>query len=230
MKVWLIGFTSALPSIMQQATDGEWSSDWGTGSADLLAEFAGRACYQSWDKPNPATRANDAYLANIIRRGHESVFNHASFTFYVTGVSRALTHELIRHRFLGFSELSQRYVDMDGADFIMPPAFEVTELTKANAVEFENLARVVYNKALVELREHGITGKKAREAARAFMPNMTETKLVVSGNVRAWRDFLKQRMTPDADAEIYAFAGEIFGVLSDMAPHSFQDFGREETA
>ena len=65
---------------------------------DLLAEYGGRACYQSWHRPNPATRENDAYLNHILEEGHLSVMEHGSVTFYVTGISRSLTHELIRHR------------------------------------------------------------------------------------------------------------------------------------
>ena len=70
---------------------------------DTLAEFAGRSCYQAWSKPNPATRANKDYLANIIRQQHTSVLEHASASFYITGVSRAFLCELTRHRHLSFS-------------------------------------------------------------------------------------------------------------------------------
>ena len=83
----------------------------GDTDADFLAEGAGRSCFQSWSRPNPKTRANRDYLANIIRQGHESTLEHASATFYITGVSRALLSELTRHRHLSYSVLSQRYVD-----------------------------------------------------------------------------------------------------------------------
>src|SRR5690554_948865 len=81
------------------------ADDWVSTDSDLLAEFAGRSCYQSFHKPNPKTEANHDYLRNILNQGHFSVLEHASATFYVTGVSRALTHELIRHRHLSYSEL-----------------------------------------------------------------------------------------------------------------------------
>lgn len=80
--------------------------------ADDLAEQAGRLCYLSWNRPNPATATNKGYLANIIAQGHFSVLEHASATFYIDGVTRNFTHELIRHRHLSFSEVSQRYVDV----------------------------------------------------------------------------------------------------------------------
>src|ERR1700754_537372 len=95
-----------------------WSTDADGGAA--LAEFAGRACYQSWKKPNPATATNAGYLKHILEVGHLSVIEHANATFYITGVSRSLTHELIRHRHFSFSQLSQRYVPAGEAVMVEP--------------------------------------------------------------------------------------------------------------
>ena len=78
-----------------------WATDADGGQA--LAEFAGRACYQSWNKPNPATATNAGYLRHILEVGHLSVLEHGTATFYLTGVSRSLTHELIRHRHFSYS-------------------------------------------------------------------------------------------------------------------------------
>ena len=80
-----------------------------------LIEFAGRLCYESFNLPSEKTKTNSGYVQNVIGLGHESVLEHASVTFYIEGVSRSLSHELIRHRHLSFSELSQRYVDMKDA-------------------------------------------------------------------------------------------------------------------
>ena len=91
-------------------------------SIDFLHEFAGRACYQSFHRPNPATATNKDYLANTNSQGHFSILEHGSVTFYVEGVSRSLTHELIRHRHLSYSELSQRYVNVEDAAVVIPPA------------------------------------------------------------------------------------------------------------
>ena len=95
-----------------------WSTDADGGQA--LAEFAGRACYQSWTKPNPATATNAGYLAHILEVGHLSVLEHGSVTFYFTGVSRSFTHELIRHRHFSYSQLSQRYVPERHAAMVEP--------------------------------------------------------------------------------------------------------------
>jgi thymidylate synthase (FAD) len=189
--------------------------------ADTLGEFAGRACYQSWDRPNPKTATNESYLRHIIDVGHESVLAHASVTFYVTGVSRALTHELVRHRFLAVSQLSQRYVDNTDADPVLPPALDsVTQLVARFAWQ---QAQKAYQDLTRLLRAEGLSHKQVREAARAVLPNMTETRLVVSGNLRAWRDFIKQRNTDGADAEIRLLAQEILRQLKTVAPNSFQD-------
>src|SRR5918998_1405789 len=95
-----------------------WTTDADGGEA--LAEFAGRACYQSWSKPNPRTATNAGYLRHILEVGHLSVLEHGSVTFYLTGVSRSLTHELIRHRHFSYSQLSQRYVPERDAAMVEP--------------------------------------------------------------------------------------------------------------
>ena len=98
--------------------DVPWTTDADGGEA--LAEFAGRACYQSWSKPNPRTATNAGYLRHILEVGHLSVLEHGSVTFYLTGVSRSLTHELIRHRHFSYSQLSQRYVPERDAAMVEP--------------------------------------------------------------------------------------------------------------
>src|SRR5512138_4040908 len=95
-----------------------WSTDAEGGQA--LAEFAGRACYQSWSKPNPATATNAGYLKHILEVGHLSVLEHGTATFYFTGVSRSFTHELIRHRHFSYSQLSQRYPPEPNATMVEP--------------------------------------------------------------------------------------------------------------
>src|SRR6266516_7020881 len=112
-KVELIAKTEFFPP-----SDVPWETDAEGGQA--LAEFAGRACYQSWKKPNPATATNAGYLRHILEVGHLSVLEHGSVTFYITGVSRSLTHELIRHRHFSYSQLSQRYVPERNAAFVEP--------------------------------------------------------------------------------------------------------------
>lgn len=220
MEVTLIAHTCVRTYTMEEATDDVWETDIDDSGIDLLAEFAGRACYQSWDKPNPKTRSNEDYLANVIGLGHESVLSHASATFYATGVSRSLTHELIRHRFLSFSELSQRYVDAQDFSIVVPPLLDGHEENEWRLSSIQNITVLTYLAIVDSLEAKGLTGKKAREAARAVLPGGIETKIVVSGNIRAWRDFLKQRLSPHADAEIREFAEKVYDHLHMIAPNS----------
>lgn len=200
-----------------------WESN-GT-DADDLAHFAGRSCYQSWHMPNPDTADARGYIGNIIAQGHFSVLEHASATFYVEGVSRNLTHELVRHRHLSYSELSQRFVDMSTAKTITPPA--LMEMGHPESTILNPSDREAYTELVDVLLSEGYSRKQAREAARFYLPNNVETKIVVTGNMRAWRDMLHKRYSVHADAEIREFATLVLAELRQIAPASFQDFPDE---
>lgn len=191
---------------------------------DYLAELSGRLCYESWAMPNPATATNNGYMKNIISQGHFSVLEHASATFYITGVSRALTHELIRHRHLSYSELSQRFVDVEDAETVYPPALAGVDEERGMVGDAMSASKEIYSALVESLQDRGLPRKQAREAARAVMPNATETRIVVTGNMRAWRDFLHKRYSVHADAEIQALATEILKQLRTVSPAAFQDF------
>jgi len=198
-------------------------------SADRLAHFAGRSCYQSWKMPNPDTATDEGYLNNIINQGHFSVLEHASVTFYVEGISRNMTHELIRHRHLSYSELSQRYINMEDAYIMVPPAVDALE-GKDWAETVGLMGRTMseatdrYKRIVKFFEKNDVKGKKAREAARALLPGGTETKIVVTGNHRAWRDMLHKRYSVHADAEIREFATLVLKELKKIAPGTYQDF------
>lgn len=199
-------------------------------SIDNLAEFAGRNCYQSWDRPNPKTAMNEDYLKNIISQNHFSVMEHGSVTFYVEGVSRSLLAELTRHRHLSFSVVSQRYVDANDLAIVYPPILDelVHEATvKANAAikDAHQVTRDCYNALVNVFLSQGFKRKEAREAARAVLPNMTDSPMVVSGNIRAWRDVLSKRYHIAADKEIQKFAEEVLNHLRVLAPSCVQDIG-----
>ena len=230
MKVTLIASTSlhTLPTSVEGTAFGEFfysDRDALLHDADTLSHFAGRSCYQAWEMGREATADNVGYLDNILKQGHESVLEHGSATFYVEGVSRNLTHELIRHRHLSYSELSQRYVKMEDAQFVLPPAMRA--IAPAQAWDDPSLAedcKSCYAETVEDLENHGVKGKKAREAARAILPGGMETRIVVSGNHRAWRDMLKKRYSVHADAEIRELAGNLLADLRRLAPGIYQDF------
>lgn len=209
--------------------DVPWSTDADGGAA--LVEFAGRACYQSWSKPNPRTATNAAYLRHIIDVGHFSVLEHASVSFYISGVSRSCTHELIRHRHFSYSQLSQRYVPEDDSQVVVPPGIEDDPELLDVFLDAADASRAAYIELLARLEakldDSGtatLRRKQARQAARAVLPNATETQIVVTGNYRAWRHFIAMRASEHADVEIRRLAIECLRQLIDVAPQVFSDF------
>lgn len=197
---------------------------------ERLAEFAGRLCYMS--QSNPAKRPTREYLENIKKQGHGSVLEHANYSVLVEGVSRSLTHELVRHRAgFAYSQLSQRYVDESKAAFVVPPAVAGEEtLEAAWRAQIESAQKTYI--ALVEqlMERYGWIAdrvhrrKMAREAGRAVLPNATETKIVVTGNVRAWRTMLELRSSEGAELEIRRFAVAALRMFQREAPGFFSDF------
>lgn len=228
MKIEVIGLTTGLFDELSA----RMALDEDSMPMEDLIEFGGRACYQSFHKPNEATRSNHAYIANIIAQEHESVLEHASVSFYVEGVSRNLLLELERHRHISFSVLSQRFVDGTQARWVAPPAivdeasgaYNLSEETAQMLDEVQYKAKLAYVAVEKELLGRGMTRKQAREAARAILPGGTETKFLVTGNLRAWRDVLKKRYSVHADAEIRQFAEAVLQLLKHEAPAVFADF------
>jgi len=202
-----------------ESTDGE-----------RLAEFAGRLCYMS--QRNPAKRNTREYLENIKKQGHGSVLEHANYSLLLEGVSRSLTHELVRHRAgFAYSQLSQRYVDESDAHFVIPPAIAGEEALEGAWRRQMEQALASYVSLVEQLMErYGWVADKihrrkmAREAARGVLPNSTETKIVVTGNARAWRTMLELRSSEGAELEIRRLAVAVIRILSEEAPAFFSDF------
>ena len=218
-KVQLLAHTTIVPDAIEQRMEiQEGSTD-----AETLTVYAGRSCYESWSRPNEKTREDKDYLRRtLFEQGHFSILEHASATFYLTGVSRALLAEITRHRHLSFSVLSQRFVDESEANIVIPPAARGSEKLMW---EFENAAagaRHSYRELVEALLDSGLPRKQAREAARAVLPNMIETRIVVTGNLRAWHEVITRRTAPDADAEFQQVAGMIRDELKKIAPEVFK--------
>lgn len=196
--------------------------------AETLTVFAGRQCYESFHRPNTATAEDADYLARTLyEQKHWSIAEHATTTLLFEGVSRAFTHELIRHRHLSYSQLSQRFVDEGYANMVVPPAIRELEngaVKRESLDAMEELAGVaqnLYDTLVEELMSEGLPRKQAREAARAVLPNMTETSIVVTGNLRAWHEVIERRTAPDADAEMQEVMGQAKRHLAVVAPAIF---------
>lgn len=217
--VSVIAHTSFVPSGMigdVMELDSSLSRDDGRH----VIEYAGRLCYMSHNKPNPATARNSDYIRNVISQHHYSVLEHVSVSFYITGISRNCSHELVRHRHFSFSELSQRYVDpvKAGLGFVEPPAargfLEYERIADGSIIDYGNDYRAMVDEA-------GVRGKRAREVARAVLPSFVETRIVMSGNLRSWMEFVSKRDHPAADAEIQRLAKLIYGELVELYPSVF---------
>ena len=238
-RVELIAHTTLACNGRSPAIEKHMSLDPDAGDMQQLVEFAGRACYQSFGKPNPKTARNEDYITRTLHgQKHWSIAEHASATFYLTGVSRALLAEITRHRHLSFSVLSQRFVSEEDANIVIPPAVRsAKEINEAyydeelgggvigateNLKVMADLAIATYAGLVEELQEaEGLPRKQAREAARAVLPNMVETRIVVTGNLRAWHEVIARRTAPDADAEFQEVAGLIRQELQKLAPEVF---------
>lgn len=201
------------------ATDGE-----------NLIEFAGRGCYESWSRPTPATAKIDGYLRNIFTSQHFSVIEHATASIWITGISRSCSHEVVRHRHMSFSQLSQRFVNESTLKIVVPPAIEEYYEYDNDIDGLEEWAERLGRQAILDYevevnrlteRDPDKTRKQVRETARAVLPNATETRMVLSGNYRSWLEFLLKRDSPHADAEIARLARNIRPLLIELAPNIF---------
>lgn len=217
-----------------------WSSDSSVAS-EVVTESAGRVCYMSFAKPRPG--GNQAYLSHIKEVGHGSVFEHAVWTFLITGVSRSLTHELVRHRAgWAYSQLSQRYVDESVAEYVEPDIIAADP--ELHAIWLDAISHM--HGAYVELAEklnakladpqaaaaamlppdadRTTRRKTARQAARSVLPNATETKITVTANARALRHFLEQRGSVHAEPEIRKLTNVVLELLVQDSPSLFGDY------
>jgi thymidylate synthase (FAD) len=218
-------FTSEVDSFLLNEGQ-EWK---GTISepAERLVEFAGRICYMAFGaRQSPKT--NSEYIQNLLRQGHESVLEHAVWTFLLTNVSRAFTHQLVRHRIgFSFSQLSQQYHDESEARFLIPEGLEAFP-EAANAWRTATASAMnAYKNILSSL----LTGKPSKEAlrairtaARSVLPNATETKIVVTVNARAIRHFLSVRGSIEGDLEMRRVSSLIYSMILHDAPALVQDF------
>lgn len=194
---------------------------------ETLMEFAGRQCYRSFHRPNPATSTTQSYLCRtLFDQGHWSIAEHASVTLHITGVSRAFLTELTRHRHLSFSVQSQRFVDESDCNVVMPPAIRDAEDPAIRTAWRYDMTEAVSNYAdHVHSLSH-LPRKQAREAARSVLPNAVETRMVVSGNLRAWKNVIDLRTAAGVDAEMVEVMTLVRQQLATIAPTIFREVHR----
>jgi thymidylate synthase (FAD) len=199
-------------------------------AGEHLAEIAGRLCYMSFARPRPG--GNRTYLDHILQVGHGSVLEHAAWNLIFCGVSRSLTHELVRHRSgFGYSQLSQRYVDESIAEYVEPDC--IADDSELHALWLDAISQVheAYVQLVAKLADRfkeepdrTLRRKLARQAARSVLPNATETKIFVTANARALRHFIEMRASRHAEVEIRKLAVAVLRIMKEEAPNLFHDY------
>lgn len=186
-------------------------------------------------------RSVQKFIEMIMNIGHESPIEHVTFTFAVEGVSRTLTHQLVRHRMASFSQQSQRYVKLEQFDYIVPPSIESNAeaceiFVRAMAEDqrnYNDIVHALYTQHLRVFLDSGMDKKKAHskaekmsiEDARYVFPNACETKIVFTMNARSLFNFFKHRCCNRAQWEIRALATEMYKLVKDIAPTLFKNSG-----
>lgn len=180
----------------------------GDGTPEELLEHAGRVCYRSESQGDPGR-----FLRARIREGHESIIEHASATFEISGISRACSHQLVRHRIASYSQESQRYVEMSDPEWALPPDVKENPQARATWDRFATEVKAAYRR----LRELGVR----KEDARFVLPNAAATRIVVTMNFRELLHVFKLRISPAAQWEIRAVCAQMLELVCPFAPSVF---------
>lgn len=188
-----------------------------TEGADAICAAAGKSCYSG----KPASElindeSPEKVLNRIVGMGHHSVIEHASFTFSVEGVSRSLTHQLVRHRIASFSQQSQRYVSLDEPTYVIPDTIGADPEAKE---AFEETMERIWN-VYRELRE-----KFPAEDARYVLPNACTTNITITMNARELLHFFSLRCCNRAQWEIREMADRMLALCEEVSPTIFRDGG-----
>lgn len=224
MRVTVIAETKLTPEFygLEQVKRARPDQLCGTDS-EVLAEFAGRVCYDSFG----VGRDSDGFAANIVEHGHFNVLYHPWYSLFIEGVSRNLSHELVRHH-VGFSpsQRSTRYCDESESPVVHHPQVQAIDAksvgVKRRIEEFEAAMRLAYNAVVDTLTEQGCDRKTAQGAAARILPNGIETELVWSGNLYAFMSMLERRTALVADEEFRLLGVEMLRKITAKAPRYFR--------
>lgn len=217
-----------------------------TQDAEKLVAAAAKLCYSSVGVEDIEEKLDDektqGFINMLMELGHESPVEHVSFTFGVEGISRVLTHQLVRHRIgASYSQQSQRYVKLQQFEYITPPSIEAIPDAKAKFIQameqdqkyYNELTDILFKEHYEKLIKAGISQEKARkdaekmaiEDARYVFPNACETKIVFTMNARALFNFFNKRCCNRAQWEIRELAIEMLKQVKEVAPSLFKYSG-----
>lgn len=208
-----------------------------TPEPERVISLSAKLCYSSSSINDLQVGLDDEsvkkFIDMLMNLGHESPVEHVSFTFGIEGISRACSHQLVRHRIASYSQKSQRYVSENQFDYVTPDSIEEDLDTK---LEFEDCMMQIQehydsirNKLIKRYVENGmdksVAEKNANEDARFVLPNACTTSIIVTMNVRSLFNFFKHRCCNRAQWEIRALADEMFKICKEIAPNLFKYAG-----
>lgn len=208
-----------------------------TPNPEKVISSAAKLCYSSVGVDDILNGLNEEnvqkFLDKLMSYGHMSPIEHVSFTFAVEGVSRSLTHQLVRHRIGSYSQQSQRYVKLNQFEYIVPPSIHKDEKAKEIFVKMMEDSQKAYDEIVDILKEKYIKNgmkklgaeKKAIEDARYVFPNACETKIIVTMNARSLFNFFEHRCCNRAQWEIHDLADEMLNQVREVAPILFKNAG-----
>lgn len=220
MEVKLIAMTDAVMPKKENELVGEFCA------AEHVCDHAARTCTSA--KLEPMLEYDDTYLSwghddlraleASLRSGHESIIEHAVYTFEIKGVSRALTHQLVRHRIASYSQQSQRYVNMDGFEYVIPHSME-------NHPHFHRDVWEEHMESISEMYRELLDGGIPEEDARYILPNACTTNIIVTMNARELRHFFALRCCERAQWEIRELANKMLEICKEVSPTIFENAG-----
>lgn len=216
LKVELLGKTENAKEIIYSACRQCYSADF---SGNIFANSLNATA--NTDTSEKIT----AFIEKVVASGHESPLEHVKFTFGIEGVSRALTHQIVRHRIASYSQQSQRYVKASEFNYIVPPVFEKNDDMKQRFLGLMNEIQDGYNGLLSLLEKNGTVGEKANQDARFVLPQAAETKIVVTMNARELKHFFAHRCCARAQWEIRRLAEEMLKICREALPEVFNSAG-----
>jgi len=192
--------------------------------------MAAKLCYSPSNitslKDKIETKDQKSFVGKLIQMGHMTPIEHPTFTFAIEGISRACSHQLVRHRLASYSQQSQRYVSEEaGFDYVIPPTIKKNKELKRAFITFMDEAQSTYNLMVRKLNEKGIKGESANQDARFILPNAAETKIMLTMNARELLHFFRQRCCNRAQWEIRNMAEEMLRLVKKIAPIIFHQAG-----
>lgn len=214
--------------LLASSVESSWTVDPDATPAENVIEFAGRICYMSFGE-RQSPRTNSQYIRNLIEQGHESVLEHACWTILASNVTRAFTHQFVRHRIgFSYSQLSQQYVDQVDIPYLPTGSLDSPEL-EAELEQLLGRLRGVYRNLILSSEAKGKEqNRRIMSLARNLLPNGIATRIVFTLNARSARGFLKKRGAIEGDVEMRLFSSALLELLKQECPSAFYDFVIEE--